>query len=122
MVRRPLSSTLFPYTTLFRSWADPVALGILLLGVAILAAKYFGALSAALVSVGLVSLFPFTTGFVPGAADDRGLAQALAVASVLLLAVATVATPANERARRLWFILAGIAGALGLWVKVAVQL
>lgn len=103
-------------------WADPIILGILLLGGVILTARYFGSLSASLVSVGLVSLFPFTTGFLPGAPDDRGLAQALAVASVLLLAIGTVATPANESARRRWFILAGIAGGLGLWVKVAVQL
>jgi len=103
-------------------WADPVILGILLLGLVILAAKYFGSLSASLVSLGVVSLFPFTTGFLPGAPDDRGLAQAFAVASVLLLSIATVATPANEMARRRWFILAGIAGGLGLWVKVLVQL
>jgi hypothetical protein len=103
-------------------WVDPLILGILLLGLVILTAKYFGSLAASLVAIGLVSLFPFTTGFLPGAPDDRGLAQALAVASVLLLAIATGATPANERARRRWFILAGIAGGLGLWVEVAVQL
>ena len=103
-------------------WADPVILGILLLGLAILAAKYFGWLSASLVSLGLVSLFPFTTGFLPGAPDDRGLAQALAMASVLLLSVAVAAAAANEKTRRRWFILAGIAGGLGLWVKVPVQL
>ena len=103
-------------------WADPIIMGVMLLGFVILAAKHFGSLSASLVAIGLVSLFPFTTGFVPGAPDDRGLAQALAVASVLLLAVATVVTPANGKVTRRWFILAGIAGGLGLWVKVAVQL
>jgi hypothetical protein len=102
--------------------ADPLLWGIIVLGSAIFVAKCFGPLSAALVSVGLVSLFPFTTGFWPGAPDDRGLAQALAMASVLLLARAAVAAPEDGRARRRWFILAGIAGGLGLWVKVSVQL
>lgn len=102
-------------------WADPVLLAVIILGLVILAAKYSGSLAASLVSIGLVSLFPFITGFLPGAPDDRGLAQALAMASVLLLSTA-VATPENAKAGRRWFILAGIAGGLGLWVKVSVQL
>jgi len=102
--------------------ADPLLLGIVILGSAILAAECFGSLSASLLSVGLVSLFPFITGFWPGAPDDRGLAQGLAMASVLLLSCAAATAPENEEARRRWFILAGIAGGLGLWVKVSVQL
>jgi hypothetical protein len=102
--------------------ADPLLWGIIILGSAILAAKYFGPLSASLVSVGLVSLFPFITGFWPGAPDDRGLAEALAMASVLLLSRAAAGAPENEKATRRWFILAGIAGGLGLWVKASVQL
>jgi hypothetical protein len=103
-------------------WADPILLVVFLVGWVILVAKYFGSLSASLASFGLVSLYPFITGFLPGAPDDRGLAQALAMASVLLLSTAAVAAPGNEKARRLWFILGGIAGGLGLWVKVPVQL
>jgi hypothetical protein len=102
--------------------ADPLIWGVIVLGSTILAAKCFGSLSACLVSVGLVSLFPFITGFWPGAPDDRGLAQALAMASVLLLSRAAAAAPEDEKARRRWFILAGFAGGLGLWVKVSVQL
>jgi hypothetical protein len=41
---------------------------------------------------------------------------------VLLLSTAAVVTPENEKARQRWFILGGIAGGLGLWVKVPVQL
>jgi hypothetical protein len=102
--------------------ADPLLLGIVILGSAILAARCFGSASASLVSVGLVSLFPFVTGFWPGAPDDRGLAQALAMASVLFLSCAAAAASESEKARRRWFILAGIAGGLGLWVKASVQL
>jgi hypothetical protein len=102
--------------------ADPLLWGIIVLGSAMLAARYFGSLSASLLSVGLVSLFPFVTEFWPGAPDDRGLAQALAMASVLLLSCAAAAAQENDKARRRWFILAGIAGGLGLWVNVSVQL
>ncbi|HZZ57165.1 MAG TPA: hypothetical protein VFE31_04990 [Opitutaceae bacterium] len=102
--------------------ADPLLWGILLLGSAFFAARHFGALSAALVSVGLVTFFPFVTGFWPGAPDDRGLAEALALASVLLLAGAAAAAPESVSARRRGFILAGVAGGLGLWVRVSLQL
>jgi hypothetical protein len=102
--------------------ADPLLWGITILGSAILVATCFGPLSASLVSIGLVSLFPFITGFWPGSPDDQGLAEALAMASVLLLSIGAAAAPENEKARRRWFILAGIAGGLGLWVKVSVQL
>ncbi|HZZ18286.1 MAG TPA: hypothetical protein VFE25_02895 [Opitutaceae bacterium] len=102
--------------------ADPLLLGIMVLGSAVLAAKWFGSLSASFISVGLVVLFPFVTGFWAGAPDDRGLAQALAMASVLLLSGAVAKAPDDEKARRRWFILAGVAGGLGLWVKVPVQL
>lgn len=103
-------------------WADPVILGIVLVGSVVLAAKYFGWLSASLVAIGFVSFFPFAPGFLPGAPDDRGLAQALALASVLPLAVAAGAAAGKEAARRRWFVLAGVAGGLGLWIKVPVQL
>jgi hypothetical protein len=103
-------------------WADPILWGIIMVGLVILAAKYFGSLSASLVSVGLVSLYPFITGFLPGAPDDRGLAEAIAMASVLLLSTGAIVPPENEKARQRWFILGGIAGGLGLWVKVPVQL
>ena len=102
--------------------ADPLLWGIVILGSAIVAATCFGSLSASFLSLGLVSLFPFITGFQPGAPDDRGLGQALAMASVLFLSCAAAAGPEKAKARRRWFILAGIAGGLGLWVKVSVQL
>jgi hypothetical protein len=113
------SSTLVEKAALL---ADPLLWGVIILGSAMLAAKCFGSLSASLVSVGLVSLFPFVTGFWPGEPDDRGLAQALAMASVLFLSLGAAAAPENEKGRRRWFILAGIAGGLGLWVRVSVQL
>ena len=103
-------------------FADPLLWGIIILGSAALAATCFGSFSASVVSVGLVSFFPFITGYWPGAPDDRGLAQALAMASVLFLACAAAAASENKEAMRRWFILAGIAGGLGLWVKVSVEL
>ena len=96
--------------------ADPLLWGITILGSAILAAKCFGSLSASLVSVGLVSLFPFITGFWPGAPDDRGLAQALAMASVLLLscaAAAEVGVPSRFSLRQLSGLASAATGTVG---------
>ncbi|HEY4301575.1 MAG TPA: hypothetical protein VGM73_11915 [Candidatus Didemnitutus sp.] len=105
--------------------ADPLLHVLLLLGTTIFVAWRFGALPAALISIGCVTLFPFAAGYLPAAPDDRGLAQILALWSVLLLAAGVRATPApddNGKSTRRWFILAGITGGLGLWVRVSVQI
>jgi hypothetical protein len=44
------------------------------------------------------------------------------MASVLFLSIAAAADPEKGKARRRWFILSGVAGGLGMWVKVPVQL
>jgi len=105
--------------------ADPLLHLLFLLGTTFLVAWRFGTFPAALISIGLVTVFPFAAGFLPAAPDHRGLAQILALGSVLLLAAGARATPApddNGRSTRRWFILAGVTGGLGLWVSVAVQI
>jgi hypothetical protein len=105
--------------------ADPILHLLFLLGTTLLVAWRFGVLPAALISIGLVTVFPFAAGFLPAAPDDRGLAQILALGSVLLLSAGVTATPApddNGKSTRLWFILAGVTGGLGLWVSVSVQI
>jgi hypothetical protein len=104
--------------------ADPILHLLLILGAATLIAWRFGALPAVLISIGFVTLFPFGAGYLPGAPDDRGLAQIFALGSVLLLAIgvrATSAPDAGEKLARRWFSLAGVMGGLGLWVSVSVQ-
>lgn len=105
--------------------ADPILHLLFLLGTTFLVAWRFGVLPAALISIGLVTVFPFAAGFLPAAPDDRGLAQILALGSVLLLAAGVRATPApddNGKSTHRWFILAGVTGGLGLWVSVSVQI
>lgn len=103
--------------------ADPILHLLLILGTTILVAWRFGALPAALVSIGLVTFFPFGAGYLPGVPDDRAMAQILALGSVLLLAggIRTIAAADDEQTTRRWFILAGVVGGLGLWVSVSVQ-
>jgi len=105
--------------------ADPLLLLILGAGTTIFVARRFGALPAALLSVGLVALFPFAAEFLPGAPDDHGLAQACAIWSVLaLLAGAGASGPGGGGAglrTRLWFLAAGVAGGVGLWISVSNQ-
>src|SRR5258708_5597386 len=105
--------------------ADPILHLLFLLGTTLLVAWRFGVLPAALISIGLVTVFPFAAGFLPAAPDDRGLAQILALGSVLLLAAGARATPAPDdsgKSTRRWFILAGVTGGLGLSVSVSVQI
>ena len=110
--------------------ADPALHALLLIGCTILVAWQFGAFAAALMSVGLVAIFPFAAGFLPGAPDDHGLANGCALVSVLLLLAGTNAlrpeggAGADElaaRQGRRWFALAGVVGGFGVWLGVATQ-
>ena len=108
-------------------WADPLLHLLFLVGTTLFVWRQFGAFPAVLLSVGVVTLFPFSGGFLPGAPDDRGLAQFLALWSLLPL----LAAPAGDsslvdaavirQGRRRMFFLAGIVGGLGLWVSVATE-
>ena len=105
--------------------ADPLLHLLLLLGTVIFTAWRFGVFPAALLSLGLATIFPLAGEFLPGAPDDHGLAQVCAIWSVLpLLAGAGVlhstVADAGIQARR-WFFVAGIMGGLGVWINVSNQ-
>jgi hypothetical protein len=107
-------------------YADPLLQAILVLGASAFVAWRFGGFAAALVSVGLVGLFPFSSGFLPGMPDDQGLAQILALGSLLaLLAGLHVRSDGDggptEVAPSPWFAVSGIVGGLGMWVSVSTQ-
>ena len=99
-------------------WADPLLHLLLLAGTTIFVARQFGSLPAALLAAGLVIIFPFAGGFLPGVPDDAGLARACALWSVLPLLVR------NGDARRAarMFLLAGVAGGVGLWIGATNQI
>jgi hypothetical protein len=111
-------------------YADPLLQMILVASAATIAAWRFGALAAALLSVGLVGLFPLASVFVPGMPDQRGLADICALGSILAL-LAGMSVPPEEAAdgnaasadarARPWFALAGVIGGLGLWVSVPTE-
>jgi len=103
--------------------ADPLLHLLLLGGTVIFVMRRFGAYPAALLSIGLVVLFPLATEFLPGIPEDRGLAQICAIWSLLPLlagagAANATAADAGGRARR-WFLVAGFIGGLGLWISVS---
>ena len=66
-------------------WAEPVLHGLLLLGLTMFVAWRFGVLAGALFAVGVVTIFPFAAGFLPGVPDDHGLANGCALGSILAL-------------------------------------
>ena len=100
--------------------AEPLLQFLLLVGATIFVARQFGALAAAGLSLGLVTIFPLAAAYLPGVPDDHGLTLALALASVLLL-LAGAREEAVSGARGRWFFLAGVAGGAGLWISAAEQ-
>ena len=106
-------------------FADPLLHLLFLAGATIFAAWQFGAFPAALLAAGIAALFPFASGYLPGAPNDQGLVRACTFWSVLLLVagVRSAYSPAanpDGRARR-WFWIAGVVGGFGLWIGTAVQ-
>ena len=111
-------------------FADPLLHLLFLAIVIVFVARQFGVWSGALFSLGGVTLYPFAAAFLPGVPDDYSLTLVCAFGSVgLLLAgtrhrlaagAAAGAEDARRRAGR-WFLCAGIAGGLGLWINVASQ-
>jgi hypothetical protein len=96
-------------------YSDPLLHALLLLSATVFAARRFGTLSASLVSLGIASVFPLASAYLPGVANDFGLAQAVAFWSVLLLAGGLVS---NRHVSR-WYFASGVAGGIGLWVSVS---
>jgi len=96
-------------------YADPLLQTLVTIGSAGFVAWRFGALAAGLLSLGLVTVFPFTAGFLPGLPDHLGLARICALGSILLLLAGIKAGPRAGR----WFAFAGIMGGVGVWVDVA---
>jgi hypothetical protein len=106
-------------------YADPLLFLLIATGTTAFVALRFGFVAAALLSAGLVTLFPFAAEFLPGAPDSRGLAQACALWSVLPLLVGAF-VPGSEgedrpRWTRRWFFAAGVAGGIGLWISASNQ-
>jgi hypothetical protein len=95
--------------------ADPLLLVLLGTTAVLFVSRRFGAFAAAILSAGLVTLFPFGSEFLPGTPDDRGLAMACAVWSVLPILAGADPQAGDRRSRRL-FLAAGAAGGAGLWV------
>ena len=105
-------------------YAGPWMQALLLLATVAFTAWRFGTLAAGLLSIALVTLFPFCGAFLPGQPDDNGLALACTIWTVLFpLAGLHPPRPAGGRPAGSpaapWFVAGGVAGGLGLWVDVA---
>jgi hypothetical protein len=94
---------------------------LLLVGTATFVAWRFGALPAALLVLGIASMFPFAASFVPGQAQDVGFQLTAALWTVLPLLVVG-AKPRSEKSVRRYFFAAGVAGGVGLWLGVGTEL
>jgi hypothetical protein len=114
--------------------ADPVLHALLLLSAVLFAAWRFGRWPAVLLSVAIVTLFPFGGTFLPAQPDDDGLVLLCVFWSVLLLLAGLNAGGESVPASRdvtsapggdhpsppctHWFVLAGVAGGIAMWIDV----
>ena len=98
--------------------ADPLLHLLLLVSGTLVVARRFGSTCAALFSVGLAVIYPLAGGFIPGVANDYGMAQICALWSILLLVAGALA----KSRRSSWFFAAGVAGGCGLWLNAVGQM
>jgi len=113
-------------------YADPLLHWLILTGITLFSARHFGALSASLIAIGSVMLFPLAAGFLPGMPDDSSLGVLCALGSLLPLLAGLraldqpVGNPATGmdvrgRAASFWFSAAGVFGGFGIWISPASQ-
>jgi hypothetical protein len=120
--------------------ANPLLLGLLLVGLVPLVARRFGSAAAAVLALGLVAAFPFNVYFAADFPDHHGIIEACGMLTVLFLLAgggglvrspdatafgltaggreAAAWLPAPGAARR-WFAASAVAGGVGLWVSAA---
>ena len=101
-------------------WADPLLQVLLILVAGALVWRWAGAAPAAIVALGMATVFPFGAAFLPGRPDEFGWALACAVLSVLPILGSIVGGVARRVQVR--FVFAGLATGLGLWIAPAVHL
>ncbi len=93
-------------------WADPLLLGLVLIGGTWFCARCMGSTSGLMLAVGGGALFPLAAGFQPGAPDSHALAWVLALGSVLPLLVG---------GGRWAYVWAGALGGVGFWNSAETQ-
>jgi hypothetical protein len=97
--------------------ADPFLYALLLAGTAGFVAWRFGRAAAAVGAAALAALYPLAVDFLPGAPDDQGLCLMAVLWSILPI----LAGQASKAHRKHWFLAAGVAGGIGLWLGVVSQ-
>ncbi len=105
-------------------YAGPCLQALLLLGLAAFAAWRFGVLPAVLLSIALVTMFPFAGAFLPGQPDDNSLVLVSTIWTLLLLLAGLNPRPARDgrptdSSPLPWFCAGGVAGGIGMWLDVA---
>ncbi|MGK0237222.1 MAG: hypothetical protein ACI92G_000680 [Candidatus Pelagisphaera sp.] len=104
--------------------ADPIAQMLFLLLTAIFISRYFSGGSAALFSIGFVSIFPLGTAFASGQPGDSTFILMCSIWSVLPLVAGisnSMSEPsdvANKSLRKL-FLTGGFIGGIGMWIGVS---
>ncbi|ACB75600.1 hypothetical protein [Opitutus terrae] len=96
--------------------ADPLLQLLLLITVSLFVGRQLGGFAGAATAAGIAAMFPFATGFLAGAPNSVGLAEACGLWSLLLLLPAVRPGVSSDHASRWWFA-AGVAGACSVWIR-----
>lgn len=116
-------------------WAPLPLHALFLAGIPLAIRKSFGWLAAALLTLGMATVYTFASLFSVGMPDHHGLVAASLLCCALFIAlggVGRISSPSDQGAQdradtdlprapnaRIWFISSGIAGAIGMWISSA---
>jgi hypothetical protein len=117
-------------------WAPLPLHALFLAGIPLAIRKSFGWVAAALLTLGMATVYTFASYFSVGMPDHHGLAAASLLCCALFIALGGVgwtSSPSDQGAQdgaeatdspraanaRIWFIASGIAGAIGMWISSA---
>lgn len=124
-------------------YANPLLLGLLLVGVIPLVARRFGSTAAIVLALGFSAAIPFRYYFAADYPDHHGILEACGMLTVLFLAaggggLVRVGDPAgSDRAgeeggavawlpspgsARRWFVASALAGGFGMWISAASEI
>ena len=101
-------------------FADPALHLLLLIAAVVYVSRRAGPFPAAILAVGMATLFPFGRSFLAAQPQDQGLGLICIIWSVLPLVLGSSAPTGRSSTSR--FVLAGMAGGLGLWINASGQI
>jgi asparagine N-glycosylation enzyme membrane subunit Stt3 len=103
-------------------WLNPLFFGLFLIGTAGILSRRLGPWTAGFLVLALACLPPVHKDFSAARIDHHGLVDVFSLWMPLLLLGGLDGLRADASSARRWFVAAGVAGGLGLWLQASLQL